>query len=154
MKSMIRFVMINIKRESFDFKVYTTELMEKVEKGLAAKDVEFYSLCEHHLLPFFGHVHVAYIPDQKIIGLSKVGRIIDVFAKRLQVQENLTHEIAESIDKLLKPKGIAVSIEAQHFCMMMRGIKKQGSVTQTNEYRGIFLEDINMRLEFLQAIKK
>lgn len=118
------------------------------------KEIEFYSLCEHHLLPFFGHVHVAYIPDQKIIGLSKVGRIIDIFAKRLQVQENLTHQILDSIHDLLKPKGIAVSIEAQHFCMMMRGIKKQGSITQTNEYRGLFEEDINLRLEFLRAIKK
>lgn len=118
------------------------------------KDVEFYSLCEHHLLPFFGHVHVAYIPDKKIIGLSKVARIIDTFAKRLQVQENLTHQIANSIQDLLKPKGIAISIEAQHFCIMMRGIKKQGSVTQTNEYRGLFETDNNLRMEFLGAIKK
>ncbi|HXW60201.1 MAG TPA: GTP cyclohydrolase I FolE [Myxococcota bacterium] len=118
------------------------------------KDIEFYSLCEHHLLPFFGHVHVAYIPDRKIIGLSKVGRLIDVFAKRLQVQENLTHQIASALHDILRPKGVAVLIEAQHFCMMMRGVKKQGNITQTKEYRGIFIEDINVRLEFLQAIKK
>lgn len=118
------------------------------------KDLEFYSLCEHHLLPFFGRIHIAYIPDQKIIGLSKVGRIIDAYAKRLQVQENLTHEIANTIYDMLKPKGVAVQVHAQHFCMMMRGIKKQGSVTETTEYRGIFQDDSNMRAEFLQAIKK
>lgn len=117
------------------------------------KNIEFYSLCEHHLLPFFGHVHVAYIPDQKIIGLSKVGRIIDIFAKRLQVQEHLTHQIASSLQDILKPKGVAVFIDAQHFCMMMRGVKKQGSSTQTKEYRGIFEEDSHLRLEFLQALK-
>lgn len=118
------------------------------------KDIEFYSLCEHHLLPFFGHVHVAYIPDQKIVGLSKVGRIIDIFAKRLQVQEHLTQQIANSLHDVLKPKGVAVFVEAQHFCMMMRGVKKQGNITQTTEYRGVFEQDFNLRLEFLQAIKK
>lgn len=118
------------------------------------KDIEFYSLCEHHLLPFFGHVHVAYIPDQKIIGLSKVGRIIDIFARRLQVQEHLTHQIASSLHDVLKPKGVAVFIEAQHFCMMMRGVKKQGNITQTKEYRGVFEQDFNLRIEFLHALKK
>lgn len=124
-------------------------------KGMVLqKGLEFYSLCEHHLLPFFGVVHVAYMPDQKIIGLSKVGRIIDVFAKRLQVQENLTHQIASSIQDLLKPKGVAVVVEAQHFCMMMRGLKKQGSFTQTSEYRGIFEDDAYLRRDFFQGIKK
>jgi GTP cyclohydrolase I len=117
------------------------------------KGLEFYSLCEHHLLPFFGQVHVAYMPDKNIIGLSKVGRIVDIFAKRLQVQENLTHEIAQAINDIVKPKGIAVVVEAQHFCMMMRGIKKQGSTTRTTEYRGSFEADANLRLEFMQMIK-
>lgn len=118
------------------------------------KDVEFYSLCEHHLLPFFGKVHLAYLPDQKIIGLSKIGRIIDVFAHRLQVQENLTHQVASAIDQLLKPKGVAVIIEAQHFCMLMRGVKKQGNLTQTSEYTGVFLKDHLLKTDFLQAIKR
>jgi GTP cyclohydrolase I len=117
------------------------------------KDVEFYSLCEHHLLPFFGKIHVAYLPDQKIIGLSKIGRIIDIFSRRLQVQENLTHQIAESIDQILKPRGVAVVIEAQHFCMMMRGVKKQGNLTHTSEYRKAFEHDHLLRADFLQAIK-
>lgn len=118
------------------------------------RDVEFYSLCEHHLLPFFGKVHLAYMPDNKIIGLSKIGRIIDVFAHRLQVQENLTHQLVTAIDQLLKPKGVAVIIEAQHFCMMMRGVKKQGNITQTSEYTGVFKEDHLLKTDFLQAIKK
>lgn len=118
------------------------------------KDVEFYSLCEHHLLPFFGKVHLAYLPDQRIIGLSKIGRIIDIFAHRLQVQENLTHQVANAIDQLLKPRGVAVIIEAQHFCMMMRGVKKQGNLTHTSEYTGVFASDHLLKTDFLQAIKK
>lgn len=117
------------------------------------KDVEFYSLCEHHLLPFFGKVHLAYLPDQKIIGLSKIGRVIDIFAHRLQVQENLTHQVAMAIDRLLKPRGVAVIIEAQHFCMMMRGVKKQGNRTLTSEYTGVFKSDHMLKTDFLQAIK-
>lgn len=118
------------------------------------RDVEFYSLCEHHLLPFFGKVHVAYLPDQKIIGLSKIGRIIDIFARRLQVQENLTSLLAKAIDQLLKPRGVAVIIEAQHFCMMMRGVQKQGSLTVTSEYIGDFKHDHMLRADLLQAIRK
>ncbi len=118
------------------------------------KNIEFYSLCEHHLLPFYGQIHVAYVPDRKIIGLSKVGRIIDIFSKRLQVQEHLNHEIAQALDDLLKPHGVAVCIEANHFCMMMRGVKKQSGLTSTSEYRGSFLTDPHMRKEFLDAIKK
>lgn len=118
------------------------------------KGIEFSSLCEHHLLPFFGKVHVAYMPDKRIIGLSKVGRIIDVFAKRLQVQENLTHQIAHAIDNLLKPKGVAILIEAKHFCMMMRGVKKQGAHTKTCEYTGAFLTNAELRSDFLRSIKK
>jgi GTP cyclohydrolase I len=118
------------------------------------KNIEFYSLCEHHLLPFFGQIHVAYLPNKKIIGLSKVGRIIDIFAKRLQVQEHLNHEIAQALDDLLEPHGVAVSIEANHFCMMMRGVKKQTGITCTSEYRGRFNTDDQMRRDFLSAIKK
>ncbi len=113
------------------------------------RGIEFYSLCEHHMLPFFGQVHVAYLPHQKIIGLSKVGRIIDVFSKRLQVQEHLTYQIAQALDNLLKPRGVAVSIEASHFCMMMRGVKKQGSLTTTREYTGEFRSNHKLRREFL-----
>lgn len=124
------------------------------EGMILQKGVEFFSLCEHHLLPFFGQVHLAYVPNQKIIGLSKIGRIIDIFAKRLQVQENLTHQIASAIDYLLKPKGVAVFVEANHFCMMMRGVKKQGGVTITTEYAGEFKTDHVLRADFLRAIKK
>ncbi|HXW52781.1 MAG TPA: GTP cyclohydrolase I FolE, partial [Myxococcota bacterium] len=98
------------------------------------RGIEFYSLCEHHLLPFFGHVHLAYLPDNRIVGLSKLGRIVDLFSRRLQVQENLTHQILTAIDDLLSPKGAAVAVEAEHLCMMMRGIKKQGAVTRTCEF--------------------
>lgn len=118
------------------------------------KGIEFYSLCEHHLLPFFGQVHFAYLPDKKIIGLSKIGRLIDVFAKRLQVQENLTHQVADAMMKLLNPKGVAIVVEASHFCMMMRGVKKQNGCTITCEYTGEFKTDHQLRSNFLEAIKK
>lgn len=120
---------------------------------IVIKDIEFYSLCEHHLLPFFGKVHITYIPDKKIIGLSKIGRLIDVLAKRLQVQENLTHEIKIALETLLKPQGVAVVVEAHHFCMMMRGVKKQGAITTTWEYSGVFRDNDAMRSDFLHAIK-
>jgi GTP cyclohydrolase I len=119
-----------------------------VQKGL-----EFYSLCEHHMLPFFGRIHVAYLPDKQIIGLSKVGRIIDTFAQRLQVQENLTMQIASGLFDILKPKGLGVIVEASHFCMMMRGVKKQGSVTVTSEFRGVFQTNAELRQEFLATTK-
>jgi len=117
------------------------------------KNLEFYSLCEHHLLPFFGRIHVAYLPDKNIIGLSKVGRIIDVFAKRLQVQEILTHQVAHAINNLVKPHGVAVMAEASHLCMMMRGIEKQGSMTLTSEYLGLFSNDSALRAEFVSAVR-
>lgn len=117
------------------------------------RGIEFYSLCEHHLLPFFGRMHVAYMPNQKIIGLSKVGRIVDIFAKRLQVQEALTHQVAHAINDLVKPHGVAIMVEASHLCMMMRGIKKQGSTTLTSEYLGVFKSDPVLRTEFVQLIK-
>lgn len=115
------------------------------------KDIELYSLCEHHILPFFGKAHIAYIPDGYIVGLSKIPRIVDVFARRLQVQERLTHDILECINSTLKPKGVAVVIEAAHMCMMMRGIQKQNSVTTTSGFRGQF-EAIQTRNEFLKLI--
>lgn len=111
------------------------------------KDTEFYSLCEHHLLPFFGKVHVAYIPTGKIIGLSKLGRVVDVFAKRLQVQEHLTEQITEALWHALKPRALAVVVEAQHFCIMMRGVKKQGGTTQTRSARGEFATNTELRNE-------
>lgn len=115
------------------------------------KDIELYSLCEHHILPFYGKAHVAYIPDGQIVGLSKIPRVVDVFARRLQVQERLTHDILECINNTLKPKGVAVVIEAAHMCMMMRGVQKQNSVTTTSGFRGQF-EKIETRNEFLKLI--
>ncbi len=115
------------------------------------KDIELYSLCEHHMLPFFGKAHIAYIPNGHIVGLSKIPRIVDVFARRLQVQERLTHDILECINDTLKPQGVAVVIEASHMCMMMRGVQKQNSVTTTSGFRGQF-EKIETRNEFLKLI--
>ena len=115
------------------------------------KDIELYSLCEHHILPFFGKAHIAYIPNGYIVGLSKIPRVVDVFARRLQVQERLTHDILECINDTLKPKGVAVVIEASHMCMMMRGVQKQNSVTTTSGFRGQF-EKIETRNEFLKLI--
>lgn len=116
------------------------------------KDIELYSLCEHHMLPFFGKAHIAYIPNGKIVGLSKLPRVVDVFARRLQVQERLTHDILECINNTLKPRGVAVVIEAQHMCMMMRGVQKQNSATTTSGFRGEF-EKAQTRNEFLKLIE-
>ncbi|MCB9257405.1 MAG: GTP cyclohydrolase I FolE [Chitinophagales bacterium] len=115
------------------------------------KDIELYSLCEHHMLPFFGKAHVAYIPKGKIVGLSKIPRIVDVFSRRLQVQERLTVQIKEAIDKVLEPHGVAVVIEAQHLCMMMRGVQKQNSSTTTSSFSGEF-EKQATRMEFLKLL--
>ena len=117
------------------------------------KDIELYSLCEHHLLPFIGRAHVAYIPDGRVIGLSKVARIVDVFARRLQIQENLTTQIAESLMRCLEPGGVAVVVEAKHLCMMMRGVEKQNSVMKTSCLLGVFKEDARTRSEFLSLLK-
>lgn len=117
------------------------------------KGIEFYSLCEHHILPFFGHVTVGYVPDGKILGLSKVARVVNVFARRLQVQERMTTEIMEAIRDTLHPKGVMVHCEAGHLCMKMRGVEKQDSVTTTTAYCGVFETDQQLRTEFLSAIK-
>ncbi len=125
---------------------------EDVEDMVLVKDIEFYSLCEHHMLPFYGKVHIAYIPNGKIIGLSKLARIADVFARRLQVQERLTSQIADALVELLDPKGVAVATDAAHFCMMMRGVQKQGSTTITTAFRGEFKTDVTERQQFLSMI--
>jgi GTP cyclohydrolase I len=114
------------------------------------KDIEMYSMCEHHMLPFFGKVHIAYIPDGRIVGLSKLPRVVEVFARRLQVQERLTEQIASALMDVLHPQGVGVVIEAAHLCMMMRGVEKQNSKTITSAMKGVFLEDIRTREEFLR----
>ncbi|KAA3624405.1 MAG: GTP cyclohydrolase I FolE [Flavobacterium sp.] len=124
---------------------------EEYHDMIVVKNIELYSLCEHHILPFFGKAHVAYIPDGRIVGLSKIPRVVDVFARRLQVQERLTHNILECINDTLRPKGVAVVIEAAHMCMMMRGVQKQNSVTTTSGFRGQF-EKIETRNEFMRLI--
>jgi len=123
---------------------------ETHQSMIMVRDIELYSMCEHHLLPFFGRAHVAYIPDGKILGLSKVARIVDVFARRLQVQERMTDQIADAVMDVLQPTGVGVVIEAAHFCMMMRGVEKQNSRTVTSALRGIFRDDSKTRVEFLR----
>lgn len=129
-------------------------LFDEVCKNMViVKDIQFYSLCEHHILPFYGKVHVAYIPSEKIVGLSKIARIVDAFSKRLQVQERLTKQIAQSMEQALNPKGVIVVVEAEHMCMQMRGVEKPGTITTTVDFRGDF-ELKEFRDNFFELLKR
>ena len=125
---------------------------EDYNQMVLVKDIELYSLCEHHMLPFFGKAHIAYIPNGYIVGLSKIPRVVDAFSRRLQVQERLTNEIRDCIEETLKPKGVAVVIEAKHLCMQMRGVQKQNSATTTSAFSGAFMESEKTRAEFMNLI--
>jgi len=124
------------------------------EDMVIVKDIELYSLCEHHLLPFIGKCHVGYLPNGKVLGLSKIARVVDMFARRLQIQEKLTSQIADAIEQATGARGVAVVIEAKHLCMMMRGVEKQNSVMTTSAMKGIFRKDISTRSEFLNLINR
>ncbi len=125
----------------------------ETDEMVVVKDIEIYSLCEHHLAPFFGKAHVGYLPRGKIVGLSKLARLVDVFARRLQVQERLTQQVAMAVEEVLQPKGVGVVIEASHLCMMMRGVQKQNSKTVTSCLRGLFRSDERTRAEFLELVR-
>lgn len=127
---------------------------ELYDEMIVVKDIEFYSTCEHHLLSFFGRVHVGYIPNGKLIGLSKLPRLVEIYARRLQNQERMTNQIARGLENILKPKGVGVIVEAQHLCMMARGVEKQRSEVTTSSLIGLFKKDLNTRSEFLQLIGK
>ena len=131
----------------------STMFREDYKQMVIVKDIDLYSMCEHHMLPFYGKVHVAYIPDKYITGLSKIARVVDVFARRLQVQERLTTQIKECIQNTLNPLGVAVVIEAHHLCMQMRGVQKQNSITTTSDFTGAFMKDTT-RNEFLKLIER
>jgi GTP cyclohydrolase I len=124
------------------------------DEMVIVKDIEFFSMCEHHLLPFFGKAHIAYVPNGKVIGLSKIPRVVDVFARRLQVQERLTTEIADAVSGAINPQGVAVILEAQHLCMMMRGVEKQHSATVTSAMLGVFKTQLQTRNEFLSLVRR
>jgi GTP cyclohydrolase IA len=139
-------------RQSLDDVVNGAIFESDASEIILVKDIELYSMCEHHLLPFIGRAHVAYIPSGKVIGLSKVARLVDVFARRLQIQENLTVQIADALMKTLHPAGVGVVVEAKHLCMMMRGVEKQNSVMKTSCLLGTFKEDARTRSEFLSLL--
>ena len=126
----------------------------KVDEMVIVKDIEFFSTCEHHMLPFYGKVHVAYLPKDKVIGLSKIPRIVNMFARRLQLQERMTQQIAEAVESVIAPRGVAVLVEAQHFCMMMRGVEKQHSGTVTSNMLGMFRKSKATRDEFLALVRR
>jgi len=138
--------------ESAEAIVQSGLFAEQHESMVLVRDIELYSLCEHHLLPFYGRAHVAYLPDGKIVGLSKVARLVDIFARRLQVQERLTDQVADALMRTLEPLGVGVVIEAFHLCMMMRGVEKQNSKTVTSAVRGVFRTDPKTRDEFLRLV--
>ena len=146
----------------FFTKGYAQDPMETLNNALfevdydemvLVKDIDFYSLCEHHMVPFFGRVHVGYIPDGKVVGLSKIPRLVEMFARRLQVQERFTMQVASIIQEVLRPKGVAVVIEAKHLCMVMRGVEKQNSIATTSSMRGRFKTDSKTRSEFMELIR-
>jgi GTP cyclohydrolase I len=139
-------------RSSADEAIGTGVFVEPHDNMILVKDIELYSLCEHHMLPFLGKAHVAYIPDGRLLGLSKIPRVVEVFARRLQVQERLTDQIADALQEALQPEGVGVVIEAYHLCMMMRGVEKQNSKTITSALRGRFRSDIRTREEFLRLV--
>jgi len=141
-------------RQDLDEIVNSAVFSSEASEIILVKDIELYSMCEHHLLPFIGRAHVAYIPNGKVIGLSKIARIVDVFARRLQIQEQLTVQIADALMKCLQPSGVGVVVEAKHLCMMMRGVEKQNSVMKTSCLLGSFKEDARTRSEFLSLLKQ
>jgi GTP cyclohydrolase I len=140
-------------RQSLDELINNALFESEASEIILVKDIELYSLCEHHLIPFIGKAHVAYIPNGKVVGLSKTARIVDMFARRLQIQENLTMQIADALMKALNPRGVGVVIEAKHLCMMMRGVEKQNSVMKSSCLLGVFKEDARTRSEFLSLLK-
>ena len=140
-------------RQSLDELINDALFDSEASEIILVKNIELYSLCEHHLIPFIGKAHVAYIPNGKVVGLSKTARIVDMFARRLQIQENLTMQIADALMKALNPRGVGVVIEAKHLCMMMRGVEKQNSAMKTSCLLGVFKEDARTRSEFLSLLK-